>query len=249
MNWLQEIRTSLHEYRHILIFSGIMAALAIGMYLLLPSKISIDAAAGSITLEPLVTATASPTFEPTLTPSLTPSPTLEPTLTPSLTPSPTPSPTSTETPTPTVTPMPAFVVWAKEGTGGYLREAPANGRILETIQNGAVVSFLGETNMVGEEAWMHVLVYFAGAQGPASATSGWMSQLLLYPLPDGELAQVQSDDGVYLRVSPEARILDWLGNGTVVVYIATSDDGWVQVQTLDGVEGWLFEEFLITYSE
>ena len=145
--------------------------------------------------------------------------------------------------------MPAFVVWARGVTGGYLRESPANGRIIETIQNGAVVSFLGETNMVGEEAWMYVLVYFAGAQGPESATDGWMSQYLLYPLPDSELVQVQSEDGVYLRVSPEARILDWLGDGTVLVYVAKNEDGWVQVRTLDDVEGWLFDESLIPFSE
>jgi hypothetical protein len=82
----------------------------------------------------------------------------------------------TETPSPTVTiePTPIFAkISAVEGGGAYMRKTPA-GEFLATLDNGAVVEVLGETQEVRGVIWVKIAAIKNGIR-----MEGWIIQSVL----------------------------------------------------------------------
>jgi len=238
---LYQNRWTITSIALVLILSGVM-------FLFRPKDQSAQAYAETATLEPVSQMTATSTATTTMNSTITPmdTPTLTPTRTPTNTPTKTLAPTATETPTPTATPRPAFLIWSAAGQGGYLRETP-NGKIVTLLENGIYLESLGEKTKEAGLEWLHVLAYFPGAY-QRTQQNGWVAKMLLYPVPDGTLAQVASDEGAYLRADPQGNILTWLGDGTPLVLLeeeANADNThWLAVQTLDDQSGWVLNHLL-----
>ena len=238
----QALRIWLQEQRGTLLLAAVILVLGLGLVFTRPSRPALAENANRFQqLTPITTLTATSPPTQTATPTATLTPSSTPTPTPSLTPTWTPTQTATDTPTATVTPRPAYLVWAKEGQGGNLREAP-NGRILELVRNGMWVEELGQIEQEGGLYWVYVLAHFYTLQ-----QNGWMAKSLLYPVPPGELLQVQAEEGAYLRADPQGNIRAWLGDGSPVVKLDTQED-WTSIRTLDGTEGWILSRLLIPYN-
>jgi hypothetical protein len=228
-----------------LILTGLIFGLVIGLILTRPKQAAYAIHLSTITLEPLVTTTAShtPTLPHTVQP--TASATETPTQTPSPSPTDTPTQTASPTPTFTVTPHPTYLVWAPDFAGGNIRETP-NGRILFQLENGSVVEWLSQIEEDAGHTWLWVMICYQNG-----CTNGWMAESLLYPLPFGDLARVNVEDGAYLRADPQGNVLTWLGAGAPVVLLAESiqsgDYVWAKVRTLDEIEGWMAETLLTPF--
>ena len=234
------LRVWLQEHKSSLLLAGLILILGLGLVLTRPTQPALAEHISTREISPIASLTA--TNHPTLTATLTPTspPTHTPTPTPSFTLTWTPTLAATDTPTATPTPRPIYLVWASEGQGGNLREGP-NGRILELMRNGMWVEELGQVEKDGGIYWVYVLAHFYTLQ-----QNGWMAKSLLYPVPEGEILQVQAEEGVYLRADPQGNIRTWLGDGSPVVKLDTQND-WTHVRTLDGTEGWILSRLLIPY--
>jgi hypothetical protein len=103
------------------------------------------------------------------------------------------------------------------------------------------VESLGQVEKDGGLFWRRVQTHFQ-----IQVQTGWMAKSLLYPVPEGELRQVQAGVGVYLRAAPQGNIRTWLGAGSPVVKLDAQND-WTHVRTLDGTEGWILSQLLIPY--
>ena len=62
--------------------------------------------------------------------------------------------TRTNTPVPAPTPIYA-IIRAREGGGAYIRKEPG-GKVLATLDNGAIVQILPETQDVNGLVWIHI---------------------------------------------------------------------------------------------
>ena len=119
--------------------------------------------AASATLPPSPSETAAPTkfstetttpLQPTET-AQTPDATSETTLTP-LTLAVTLPVTETRTSTPPPAPTPIYaVIRAREGGGAYVRKEPG-GKVLATLDNGAIVQILPDTQELNGMTWIHI---------------------------------------------------------------------------------------------
>jgi hypothetical protein len=152
--------------------------------------------AATQTLEPLPSMTASPTAHPSATSTL-----LRPTATestPEVTPTVsdetvTPVPltldvtlpvTETRTSTPVPEPTPVYaVIRAREGGGAYVRKEPG-GNVLATLDNGAIVQVLPDTQDYNGILWFHIV-----ATRNDVRVEGWIIQSVLEtatPVPNWE---------------------------------------------------------------
>ena len=233
------------DFRGLFLLASLIIGLVAGLFLTRPDQATFAVAHSTVTLEPLVTATTSntPTLTATIQPSLTA--TNIPTETPSPTPTDTPTQTASPTPTFTVTPRPLYLVWAPNFEGGNIRESP-NGRILIQLENGSVLEWLSQIEEDAGHMWLWVMICYENG-----CLNGWMAESLLYPLPFGDLARVNVENGAYLRADPHGSPLTWLGYGSPVVVLGESvqsgETVWIKVRTLDEIEGWIAETLLTPF--
>ena len=118
--------------------------------------------ASPVTLEPLPTLMGTSTPPLTMTQSLLPTTQVD-SITQSVTPVPitlevTLPPSETITPVPSIEPTPAYaVIHSREGGGAFMRDKP-RGKVLLTLDNGAVIQVLPETEVNSGVTWLHVSV-------------------------------------------------------------------------------------------
>ena len=233
------------DHRGLLLLTGLVFGLVVGLFLTRPEQVTFAVVQNTITLDPLVTATAPSTPTLTATSQPTATETEIPTQTPSSVPTDTPIQTASPTPTFTVTPRPIYLDWAPNFEGGNIRETP-NGRILIQLENGSVVEWLSQIETEAGHIWLWVMICYRNG-----CTNGWMVESLLYPLPFGDLARVNVENGAYLRADPHGSPLTWLGYGSPVVVLGESvqsgETVWIKVRTLDEIEGWIAETLLTPF--
>ncbi|MEA3350899.1 MAG: SH3 domain-containing protein [Chloroflexota bacterium] len=225
-----------HEYKWMLLAVIIVFALGISLFVGRPKTPTEIARNATETMT--VTVTASSTLTPT------PRPTDTPTATSTLTPTNTPTLPPTITPTITPTPRPQFVVWVKGGVQANFRDqAGVKSNVLIKLSNGVIVEGLGKQETIGGRDWYKVLSAATDAR-PA----GWIAASMLYPAPSEAVRAVESENGANLRVKANSRVIEWLGDGTVVIPTGeTQDVGsiiWVEVETLDEQTGWIADTHL-----
>lgn len=86
---------------------------------------------------------------------------------------------------------------------------------------------------------------------PTTSPATPTAEPTLTPVPQPTTATVSSGVGVWLRSSPSTsgEQLEWLLDGTVVNLLPGEETGddllWRQVQTIEGLEGWVAADFLI----
>ena len=153
----------------------------------------------------------------------------------------TPPPTPTFPPlqTPTSLPIPhSGLVWGRSAPGVYLWKAP-EGKILTRLPNGTEVRFLEERSSYGNLPWIKVY---------SPSGEGWILLTQVFRENRNPAAYITIKDGTYLRDQPRGGIQQVLSMGTPIMNIlrAQETEGrtWVQVEVLDGVIGWVAEEWL-----
>ncbi|MFZ5858264.1 MAG: DUF389 domain-containing protein [Chloroflexota bacterium] len=126
------------------------------------------------TTRPTVTVSGSPSPEPNPSPSVILLPSPSATASATLTESVADIPAETLPPSITVVPTPVFAkINSPEGGGARVRSSPG-GDYLFTLNNGYIVTVLGETMDVGGVIWVKILVDRNGEK-----TEGWIIQSLL----------------------------------------------------------------------
>ncbi|RJP50850.1 MAG: SH3 domain-containing protein [Anaerolineaceae bacterium] len=123
---------------------------------------------------PTVTVSWSPSPKPNPSPSATLLPSPSATASSTATESATENPAETSAPSITIVPTPVFAkINSPEGGGARVRSSPG-GDYLFTLNNGYIVTVLGETVDVGGVIWVKILVDRNGEK-----TEGWIIQSLL----------------------------------------------------------------------
>ncbi len=149
-------------------------------------------------------------------------------------------PTATPKPSPTPRPL-LLLVWSKEYSQVYLRQAPG-GAIIRQLDKGSSV-LVSEIQTVQGMEWAHVL-YFDGKED----VEGWIAASLVFTVrSDLPSAQVIGENGANLRAEPAGTLVAWLPYGTPVQIIETAEVDsitWANVILLDKRGGWIAQRML-----